>query len=77
MRFYITMNMPSRSGNSIHQVVGEHHAASLEEFHETLNDVDFVMVEEFYKNQLGKFYSMGEIILNTMHIGKVKASTDD
>jgi len=74
MRFYITMNMPSRSGNSIHQVIGEHRAASLEEFHEILNDVDFIVVEEFYKNQSGGFYSVGGIVLNTMHIGKVKVS---
>jgi len=74
MRFYITMNMPSRSGNSIHQIIGEHHAVSLKEFHETLNDVDFIVVEEFYKNQSGGFYSVGEIVLNTMHIGKVKVS---
>jgi hypothetical protein len=46
----------------------------LEEFHETLNDVDFIVVEEFYKNQSGGFYSVGEIVLNTMHIGKVKVS---
>lgn len=74
MRFFITMNMPSRGGNSIHQIIGEHHAASLDEFHETLNENEFVVVEEFYKNQTGGFYSVGGIILNTMHIGKVKVS---
>ena len=74
MRFYITMNMPSRNGGAIHQVIGDHESNSIEEFKETLNDCDFVTVEEFYRNQDGGFYSVGDIILSTMHIGKVKKS---
>lgn len=74
MRFFITMNMPSRGGSTIHQVVGEHESESLEEFGDVLNDTEFVSVEEFYRRQDGTFYSVGRIILNTMHIGKVKVS---
>jgi len=74
MRFYITLNMPSRSGNSIHQVIGEHEAESVHDFTYTLNECDFVVVEEFYRKQDGGFYSVGQVALNTMHIGKVKVS---
>jgi hypothetical protein len=74
MRFYITMNMPSRSGSNIHQIIAEHPARSLDEFNEILSDSEFVVVEEFYRKQEGSFYSVGDIILNTMHIGKVKVS---
>jgi hypothetical protein len=74
MRFYITMNMPSRGGSSVHQVIGEHEAESLEEFSDLLNDVEFVVVEEFYRKQDGGLYSVGRIVLNTMYIGKVKVS---
>jgi hypothetical protein len=59
MKFFITMNMPSRSGGSVHQIIGEHSAGSL---------------EEFYNKNDGTMFSHGEIVLNTMHIGKVRGS---
>ena len=75
MKFYITLNMPSRSGNSIHQVIGEHEAESVHDFVYTLNECDFIVVEEFYRKQDGGgYYSVGDVILYTAHIGKVKAS---
>jgi hypothetical protein len=38
------------------------------------NDNEFILVEEFYrKPDNGGFYSVGLMILNTMHIGKVKS----
>jgi len=74
MKFYITMNMPSRGGNSIHQVIGDHDAEDLNDFVYTLNESEFILVEEFYRKQDGSLYSVGPIVLNTMHIGKVKVS---
>jgi hypothetical protein len=68
------MNMPSRNGSAIHQIIAEHEAESLEDFKYDLNEQEFVVVEEFYRNSDGSFYSVGNIILNTMHIGKVKGS---
>lgn len=75
--FYITMNMQSRSGNPTHQVVASLAGVkTLEEFLEALNGNDFLMVEEFYrKSEGGGHYSVGEIVLNTMHIGKVKVAS--
>lgn len=74
MKFFITMNMPSRSGGAVHQIIGEHEAESLDDFNDALNESEFVLVEEFYMKPDGGLFSVGGIILNTMHIGKVKVS---
>lgn len=76
MRFLVTMNMPSRKGEMVHQVVCEHPAAGLSDFMTAINDADFILVEEFYrKPENSGFYSVGMMILNTMHIGKVKSDS--
>ncbi len=72
-RFYFTMNMQSRSGNPTHQVIGEVAGANnIDELMAMMQDQEFLMVEEFYKNTDGGYYSRGHTVLNTMHIGKVK-----
>ena len=78
MRFQITMNMPSRNGNAVHQIVGDHPAMSLSEFVEALSGIDFIVVEELYRDvdankHVGDYYSVGSIALNPLFIGKVKA----
>ena len=74
MRLLITLNMPSRKGELVHQVVCEYPVDSVEAFHDILNEHDFILVEEFYrKPDNAGFYSVGMMILNTMHIGKVKS----
>ena len=80
MRFQITLNMPAKSGNLVHQIIGEHEAESLREFAEVLNDSQFVTVTEMYKDsdsgaRLGNLYAVGEITINTALIGKVKVYT--
>ena len=75
MRFLVTLNMPSRKGELVHQVVCEYPAKSIEEFLDAINDSDFILAEEFYrKPDNAGFYSVGMVILNTMHIGKIKAA---
>ena len=75
MRFLITLNMPSRKGEPVHQIVCDYPTDSLDDFMEILNDCDFIRVEEFYsKSDSGGYYSVGMMLLNTMHIGKVKVS---
>ena len=74
MRFLITLNMPSRKGELVHQVICEYPVSSIEGFLDAINDSDFLLVEEFYrKPDNAGFYSVGMMVLNTMHIGKVKA----
>ena len=73
VRFFFTMNMQSRSGNPTHQVIGEVKGAeSIGELMNMMQEQEFVLVEEFYKNPDGTYYSRGNTVLNTMHIGKVK-----
>jgi len=73
MRFLVTMNMPSRKGELVHQVVCEYPCETIEDFHNALQECDFVLVEEYYrKAENAGFFSVGPLILNTMHIGKVK-----
>lgn len=73
MRFQITMNMPSKSGHPVHQVIGEYPADSLEDFVLAMSEEDFIVVDEIYKdNQTGGHYSNGMVALNPLFIGKVK-----
>jgi hypothetical protein len=77
MRFQITMNMPSRSGNQVHQIIGEHRAESLEEFIDAFEGVDFLIVEEIYRdneagNKSAGFYKVGQVAINPMYVGKIK-----
>lgn len=80
MRYQITLNMPAKSGNLVHQIIGEHPAETLTEFTTLLNNMDFIIVTEMYKDsdsgaRLGNLYAVGEITLNTSLIGKVKVYT--
>lgn len=73
MRFLITMNMPSRAGNPVHQIIGDSSARSLEEFLEELQESAFVVVREIYKDpESGEFYPVGDVALNPNVIGKIK-----
>ena len=76
MRFLVTLNMPSRKGELVHQIVCRYPVDSIEGFLDAINESDFLLVEEFYrKPDNAGFYSVGMMILNTMHIGKVKMDT--
>ena len=73
MRFLITMNLPTATGKAVHQIVAEHPASSLEAFRQEIDASNFVMVEEFYKNNVdNSVEAHGNILLNTMNVGKVK-----
>lgn len=76
VKFFFTMNMQSRSGNPTHQVIGEVQGiSSLDRLIEVLQDQEFLLIEEFYKDPQGGYYSRGMTVLNTMHIGKIKIDT--
>jgi len=79
MRFLVTLNMPSYSGNLVHQVNVEHDASnSLDEFVAALTQNDFVVVEEFYKDPKTKTdYSRGMMALNHRFVGKIKMMIND
>lgn len=78
MRFQITMNMPARSGNSVHQIIAEHPARDLTSFIEMLSESDFIIVDELYRDDKvprdypGHYTNQGALALNPLFIGKVK-----
>ena len=77
MRFQFTLRLTSRAGHQVHQIVGEHESESLEELVQVLNDHDFIIVEEYYRDNSangvnGNLYAAGMVIMNTGLIGKVK-----
>jgi hypothetical protein len=75
MRFQVTMNMPSFTGNLVHQVIAEYPVDSLEEFTKALSETDFLIVEEWYRdNETKELYVAGEVAINPLMVGKVKAS---
>ena len=51
MRFLLTLNMPSASGNLVHQVNAEYPVDSLEDFVEALTHNEFVIIQEYYRDQ--------------------------
>ena len=76
-RFLMTMHMPTGSSEHlVHQVIGDHAAADLNEFADELNNNAFVVVRQFYymhnrqTNERG-WRDRGDLILNTDFIGKV------
>jgi hypothetical protein len=75
MKFLITMQMSSRAGYPVHQLVGEHDSPSLAAFTRYLSNVDFVVVDEYYRDEQRGLYPVGPICINTNLIGKVKAMT--
>jgi len=77
MRFLITMAMPSYSGNLVHQIQAEYPTESLENFVDALSNNDFVIVEEYYRDQNTKAdYSRGFMAINHRYVGKIKVLTN-
>lgn len=71
MRFQITLNMPSRAQNLVHQILAEIGVDSIAEFVEICNDNQFVIVDEIYKDGVAT-KNVGPLAINTDHIGKIK-----
>lgn len=77
MKFLVTMNMPVRTRDKtsqaqfVHQMIVEHPSQDWSALLSHLNERDFILVEEFYKDDSG-YFSVGKIALNTSHIGKIK-----
>jgi hypothetical protein len=69
------MNMPSFTGNLVHQIIGDYPADTLEDLRGVMDESDFITVTEVYKDterRPSTYYTKGPIMLNCMHIGKVK-----
>lgn len=75
-RFLITMNMPTRNGSPIHQVICEHEAQSVSDFIKVMGYAEFLIVEELYRDAGGNYFNAGKVALNKKHIGKIKMDKD-
>lgn len=73
MRFQLTMNMASSQGNPSHPMTVEYPADSLEAFKRVLEDEDFIIVEEWYRDEKGRTYTRkGDIVIQTLLVGKAR-----
>jgi hypothetical protein len=74
MKFSFTLNLPSKAGYSVQNVIGEVEGVnSVQELAETINNEQFIVVKEVYRNpEMGTHFEVGTLILNTNMIGKIK-----
>lgn len=80
MLFHFTMNMSTRGGSPVHQVIGDAPVNSLDELLDLMAEGDFLIVTEFYVEHEGGKRSLtdkGPIALNPMFIGKIKETRPD
>lgn len=71
MKFYLTLNIPTKNGMS-HQVIGEHPSTTLEEFQEALNEDDFILLQEWHPQPDGRLTNEGQMLVNHQMVGKVR-----
>jgi hypothetical protein len=71
MKFMLTLNIPTKNGMS-HMIIVEHPAQSLEEFQEALHSEDFLMMEEWQKQEYGDLKRGDPLLVNHQLIGKVR-----
>ena len=73
MRFELIMNMPTKKGDLIQRWVVEHPAPNLEDFIDELIEFNFVIVEEFFPDEITKAYkSHGLAAINGRYVAKIK-----
>jgi hypothetical protein len=53
-------------------VICESPAKTVAEFILSVGDEEFFTVEEFYRDNVGNYFSAGMVALNVAHIGKIK-----
>lgn len=82
-RFQITLNMGSKSGANVHQIIVDHEAKDLQEFRAACKSDDFIIIDEIYKRDLDDhnrrlprdkwtYEPQGEQMINTFLIGRAK-----
>ena len=77
MKIVITMSIPSATGNYSQQIFCDFPANNMREITQRLSDVDYLLVEQIFKDGVDDYGgiiwgSKGEVILNTMLIGKIQ-----
>ena len=79
MKFFITMNMPSNQGRTVHQMIVKiKDVSDISNMWRALSENVFILVDEYYymRDESGKtpgtYQLRGPIIINTEYIGKVR-----
>lgn len=74
MKFSFTINLPSKAGYAVQNVIGEVDGVkSVQELADMINGEQFIVVKEVYRNpEMGTHFEVGTLILNTNMIGKIK-----
>ena len=73
MMFEIIMNMPVRTANTlVHRLICSYKVESMAELIDDLNQTDFILVDEWYPNELNQMQNHGSIALNRRFVGKIK-----
>lgn len=67
----LTLNIPTKNGMS-HMIIAEHPAETLEEFQEALHSEDFILMEEWQKQEYGDLKRGDLLLVNHQLIGKVR-----
>lgn len=75
-KYKITLNMPSKRGAMVHQVLCIHPADTLLELMQQWRDEGFIIVTELYNQDDGKLAPNGEIALTDMIGAKVSYLTE-
>jgi len=76
LRLLFTLNMPSGSNNLVHQVIADYSVKSLDEIAKILSERDFIVVKQLYRIKT-KWIDRGDLVLNTVHVGKVAQWLDN
>jgi hypothetical protein len=77
MMFDIIMHMPVRAKKLedqqwVHRLICSYKVESMAELIDDLNQTDFILVDEWYPNELNQMQNHGSIALNRRYVGKIK-----
>jgi hypothetical protein len=77
VKIVITISIPSATGNSAQQIFCDFPAKNMREITQRLSDIDYLLVEQIFKDGIDNdgniiWGTKGEVILNTMLIGKIQ-----
>lgn len=72
MRFFATLRLPGRNGSQAQTIIFDHDDESVEDFNETLNSEDFILVTEVHTDRRNGQHVTGRLVsLNHDVFGKV------
>lgn len=77
MLFRITLNMPSRKGHAVHQILAEHTSNSLSDLMREFRERGYIIATEYYKDEEGNIAPHGELAICFSVVGKAASIEDE